>query len=219
MLKSPQKIQFYLKIFIFIFIISSILTFIEQLTNERLNILARTESLGFFTTVLMYVFTGMIFGWLQDIYILIELAKTEKCTINIFPQIKDFVKENLKAIGNSSLWMFLLFIPGLIRWIDYSLIGFIVFLNPIYQAGEIDPLIYARILVKNHKFKFRLAWIFIHLIIPIIIAIILPGSDLFFENPIKAISLQVFNSLIYVIWIHILWKFFRLPILSNSLQN
>ncbi len=133
--------------------------------------------------------------------------------------IKDFVKENLKAIGNSSLWMFLLFIPGLIRWIDYSLIGFIVFLNPIYQAGEIDPLIYARILVKNHKFKFRLAWIFIHLIIPIIIAIILPGSDLFFENPIKAISLQVFNSLIYVIWIHILWKFFRLPILSNSLQN
>jgi len=101
---------------------------------------------------------SMLIGFLQpSLLLLICLAclrsKSEQSLeSDFFKSFSALLKETIRAAGISLWWGFLLIIPGLIRFLQFSFVPFVVFLDPAYQRGEKDALKESTRLVNKRFF-------------------------------------------------------------------
>lgn len=60
------------------------------------------------------------------------------------------IKEQLRAVGKMISWGLLLILPGLWKFLEYSMLSFVVLFDPRYPKGEIDALQTARQFFYRH---------------------------------------------------------------------
>jgi hypothetical protein len=182
----------------------------EQYLNLKLQVEMRSESSTFFLIVFVIIFTNLAAVFIQEAVFLTNIERHQPLhQFTIGSRYADLIKENLKAIGSASLWMFVFIIPGFIRWIQYSLLPFVVFLNPEYQNGDREALAFSRAIVKRISWKFYLLWFFFNLLIPAGFTILGGEYESFKDTPIIATLLSFAESLIFWSWLLILWELYE----------
>lgn len=76
---------------------------------------------------------------------------TENLFAFITRHIRDFTLESLRAMGMTFLFLLLLVIPGLVKYVEYSFVSFIVLTDPEYKAGKIDALKESQRLMTGYR--------------------------------------------------------------------
>ncbi len=78
-------------------------------------------------------------------------------------------KETLRAAGKSLSWGLLLVIPGLIRFLQFSFVPFVVMLDPEYDRGQKDALQESTRLVHRRFFKVTGILILFSILLPLLL--------------------------------------------------
>lgn len=147
--------------------------------------------------------------------VLLILSTFQKEPAWIF--FKRFFGQNLIEImrswGSAMLWSLVFIFPGLIRWIQYLLVPFIVCFDPGYQRGEKDALKSARSRSRGQMLK--LSGIF--LLFSVALPLFMTGFDewkVVWRTPLPALLICFVEMLFNICFILMLWMVFQ-----RSLSN
>lgn len=66
-----------------------------------------------------------------------------------FKHTKDVSVESIRSLAVSLLWFFLLIVPGVVKYVRYFFVPYVVVADPDYQKGQIDALEESERLVKG----------------------------------------------------------------------
>ena len=131
-------------------------------------------------------------------------SMTERTT---WKQISHFFKhympqliiETLRAWGKILLWSLLFILPGLVKYVAYVLVPFVVASSPRYDKGELDALETSKNLVKKHWWEI-LGLIFIfHLTIPLVLTVFFDEYRLFSQTPVASLFLSLLDAYLFLI--------------------
>lgn len=124
-------------------------TFLDQwITAQSQESLSQTNEAATWAWVFLLLIVHLLLPTLTTLLTAASIKATS---------LKQFVAENyeqtlietLRSWGNALLWTFAFVIPGLIRFLQYSYVPFVVALSPGYQAGEEDALEKSRQIFKK----------------------------------------------------------------------
>jgi hypothetical protein len=122
--------------------------------------------------------------------------------------LKPNLIEEMRAWGNAMLWSFLFLIPGLIRFLRYLLLPFVVSFDPQYKSGHRDALRRARELSRGHLLQLFVLFCFFALIVPIGMSA-LDEWKLVWNTPLPALGICLIEMLINICFILCLWKVYQ----------
>jgi hypothetical protein len=183
---------------------------IEQALNQQMKQAMQSESSGFVITAFALFINGVSIIWLQTIVVmfLFQDQHPETKSFSVATKIQDFTKEWLRAMGVTSLWMFALVIPGLIRWIDYTLLPFVCFFDTAYQEGAVDALDRCRTLARGIRGRLWCLMIGFSIVIPLIITGVFGDFESLFEHPIAATLLVIFDAVVQALAFWLVWRLY-----------
>ena len=184
---------------------------IEQLLNIEMQKAMKKESSQLLILGTGLFLNGFLFIWIETIGFLILLQPFNPQTENIMmpTKIADFTREWLRSVGNASLWMFVFIIPGIMRWVDYTLLPFVCFFDSQYQSGQVDALDRCRSLAKGMRLKLWLLWLGLGVALPLITTSLFSEYGSLLETPISALLLIAFNACIQTFVLNLLWRLFH----------
>jgi len=104
------------------------------------------------------------------------------------------IKESMRALGQCMTWGLLLILPGLIRFVQLTLLPFVIVLDPNYSLGQIDALQESTRLVRKRFWSIFLLVILTSIVLPVL-ASKWDELSLFALHPYSATALTVFDTL------------------------
>lgn len=123
--------------------------------------------------------------------------------------------EEMRAWGNSMLWSFVFILPGLIRFLRYLLLPFVVCFDPLYQIGQRDALKRARDLSRGSLGKLLLVFCFFAVIFPLLLSS-LDEWKLVWNTPLPALGICLLEMLLNICFILCLWKIYQRSLSHES---
>ena len=153
---------------------------------------------------------GMIWLWgalslLSTIlFPLLSALLCSYCIINSNKALKAFVSENmelslietLRSWGKAFMWTFVFVIPGIQRFIHYTLTPYVVFFSKKYKAGEVDALDYSTVITKKYWKPVNL-WITVYfVVIPVVFYMLFEEYRLFSMYPVAATGLVFLKTVV-----------------------
>lgn len=204
-----NRIQWFQIIFINLFILF-ISELLEQSLNQTMLRAMRGESGLFFLIAGSLFFHGLFFMWLQSVALLsvIYVSHKEVHQRGLLEKWGDFTREWLRSMGDASLWCFVLLVPGLLRWLDYSLLPFVCFLDPQYTEGRVDALRRCRKIAKAVRGRLFLILVFFGMVLPLLESLIWSDYESFAHYPGKASTIILWKALVSSLSCWILWRLF-----------
>jgi hypothetical protein len=127
-----------------------------------------------------------------------------------FPQA---MIELMRAWGKAMMWSFLLIIPGLIRFVRYLFVPFVVCLDPAYAAGEREALQYSIALSKGRMWKLFGIFFLSSMLFPAVMTTFDEWRS-FSIHPASATLLCGFEMLLNLAFSLWLWKIYQRSIKS-----
>lgn len=192
------------------FIILLIHQFADQSLNAALMDLMQKESSSFAIIVMGVFLNGLLIVWVLPLFFIsfMQPLHPETAAISFLTKTKDYTREWLRGMGEASLWMFVLVIPGLLRWVEYSLLPFICFFDPAYQRGEVDALKQCRKILWGHRMKLWLLWLGFGMVIPLLLTSIFNDYESLREHPIAGSSLVFIETVTQALAFWFFWKLY-----------
>jgi hypothetical protein len=139
-------------------------------------------------------------------FLFIVAALGSKPVISTFLEnLEQLVIENLRALGKELLWGFLFILPGVMKYVQYSFINFIVLLDPDYQVGERDALATSQKLVNKRFFRVFSLVILFMLITPLFFAAF-DEYSVFFMHPFSAVVIAAAETLTSILFVLLLLR-------------
>lgn len=130
------------------------------------------------------------------IAVLFSLQRHENFVQYVANRVTYLVREQMRAMGKVIAWGLLFILPGLWKFLEYSLLPFVVCMDPRYQKGEIDALQTAsRVFYRN--------WGKVILIVFCLMLISLLGTSIdeyrsFALHPFSAVALVTVDLVIFL---------------------
>lgn len=192
------------------FLILLIHQFADQTLNTVLMDLMQKESTSFALIVTAVFLNGLLIVWILPLFFIsfMQTLQPETSSISFLSKTQDYTREWLRGMGEASLWMFVLVIPGLLRWVEYSLLPFICFFNSDYQKGEVDALKYCRKILRGHRLKLWLLWLGFGVIIPLLLTSIFNDYESLRDHPLAGSALVFAEALIQTLAFWLFWKLY-----------
>ena len=124
---------------------------------------------------------------------------------NLKQQWSPVFRESMRASGIAVAWGLLLILPGLVRFIQFSFVPFIVMRDPAYAAGKIDVLKVSTKLVNRRFLPVLFLVILFTAVIPFL-STLLDEWTVFSDHPITAIALSGIDVLASVLSFLLIFK-------------
>jgi hypothetical protein len=118
------------------------------------------------------------------------------------------LREQMRAWGQSTLWGFVFILPGLVRWIRYLFVPFIVSLDPAYARGEKDALQESRRLSRGSFFQLCTLFLGLSLMAPVFLALF-DDHRLLWQTPMSALLLCFVEMLINLWLVQLLYRLYE----------
>ena len=103
--------------------------------------------------------------------------------------------ENMRAWGKAFMWSFLLILPGIAKFILYTLTPYVVLFSKNYKTGKVDALEYSTLITKKHLKEVNWWLTVFYLFIPTALYVIGEPYRLISETPAKATILILIRTL------------------------
>tara|TARA_B110001454_G_C12723072_1_gene435684 strand:+ start:155 stop:853 length:699 start_codon:yes stop_codon:yes gene_type:complete len=102
--------------------------------------------------------------------------------------------ETLRSWGKTTWWFLALILPGLYKFISYSYVPIIVYLDPEYDKGAVDALEASEASFRKNWLATCFVFVAFYLVFPIMLSSILDSYKDFNETPMLALLVSVFNG-------------------------
>lgn len=199
--KHLANLKLFLVPILIFFWISSIFEQFLVRQIERLINSADPSTLSLILYGALHLLNGIIFPTLVSVLVLSRLrnahqipaAASYKIEASPFEQL--FI-ETLRSWGMTIWWFFVLILPGLYKFIAYSYVPYIVFLNPAYDHGQIDALKASEQQFRRRWMATTLVFIVFYFVFPIMLSSFLDSYRDFNNTPFLAILVSALNGLI-----------------------
>lgn len=131
--------------------------------------------------------------------------------------LKDFLSkylnqmfiETLRSWGKTLLWSLLLILPGLWKFIEYSLVPLVVTSSQRYDEGREDALQRSAQIVRHHWGKVLGVFLLFHLFVPVVLSAFFDSYRLLWKTPIQSLVLSALDTYLLLVSTHILFNIFR----------
>lgn len=192
---------------------------IDQILNSQMVDAMRRETSLFAFIAFGIFINSLLLTWIYPPLLLYFFQKfhPETKAIPFSTKLSDYTREWLRGMGDASLWMFVFIIPGLLRWIEYTLLPFICFFDSSYQRGEQDALKLCRSIIRGHRLRLWLLWLGFSLVIPLLLTGLFSQYESLFKHPIAGSALVFAEAFFQLLGFWLLWKFY-LYVINKSIK-
>lgn len=149
-------------------------------------------------------------------------------SLNMWTQsLEAFYKKNLQQIfietlrtwGKVLLWSLCFILPGIWKFIQYSLVPFVVTSSRSYDEGKIDALAASSNIVRMHWGKVLGVLILFHIFIPLVLTGLFNTYKPIWKTPISSLILSAIDTYLLLISTHLLFRIFRSEEKYNEQPN
>ncbi len=116
--------------------------------------------------------------------------------------------EQLRAWGKGMLWSFALILPGIMYFIRYTFVPFIVCFDPQYAEGKVDALKRSLELTKGKFFHLSFLYLFFVLVIPGFLTAV-DEYKIIWKTPAASLVITFFEMLTNVVFILLLIQIYN----------
>ena len=154
------------------------------------------------TWSLLLILVSLVWSVASNLVIVIiaclGMASTKTCESPwrvINEKLAQLIIESLRVIGYSLCWVQALVIPGVIKYLRWTFVPFIVLFDADYQRGEVDALARSNKIIRGHTLAIFLCFIifFVYLIVIDLISSTLTSG--FRENPLGSVVSEMLTTL------------------------
>lgn len=164
--------------------------------------------------VYLYGFFALISGTVFPVILLSLCLYSLNSLLNWRNSLEEFLSKYLNQIfiesfrswGKIILWSLLFILPGIWKFIEYSLVPFIVTSMPEYDEGKVDALEASAKLVKKHWLKVTCILVLFHLFIPAIISVLFDSYRLIWKTPFGSLLLSALDTYLLLISVQLLFN-------------
>jgi hypothetical protein len=162
---------------------------------------------GFLTIVSGAIFPVLLFS-LCIFAIKSQLEDKHSLEEFIAKYLNQIFIESFRSWGKIILWSLLLILPGIWKFIEYSLVPFIVTSLPEYQDGKVDALRASAKLAKKQYLKTSCVLVIFHLFIPAIFSVVFDSYRLIWKTPIGSLLLSALDTYLLLLSVQLLFYIF-----------
>lgn len=123
--------------------------------------------------------------------------------------------ETLRAWGKVLLWSLCFILPGVWKYIQYSLVPYVVTSSRRYEEGQLDALTGSKNIVVQHWAKVLGVLILFHIFIPLVLAGLFNNYKPIWKTPVGSLILSALDTYLLLMSAHLLYRIFR----SEEKQN
>ncbi|MBL7544285.1 MAG: hypothetical protein JNL11_10725 [Bdellovibrionaceae bacterium] len=146
---------------------------------------------------LLHLLNGLLFPTLITLLALSRIRNDERLSpgyqIEPSPAEQLFI-ETLRSWGKSIWWFFVFILPGLYKFLSYSYVPQVVFLNPDYDRGTVDALEASTIQFRKRWFSTLFIFLVFYFVFPIMLSSLLDSYKDFNETPVLALLASAFTG-------------------------
>jgi hypothetical protein len=117
--------------------------------------------------------------------------------------------ETLRTWGKTLMWSLLFIVPGIWKYLEYSLVPMVVTSSTRYDEGKIDALKASSYVFRRHWFKIIGILILFHLFIPLILASVFDSYRLLWKTPVASLLLNLLDTYLLIISTQLLFNVFQ----------
>ncbi|WP_413587519.1 hypothetical protein [Bdellovibrio sp. HCB274] len=117
--------------------------------------------------------------------------------------------ETLRTWGKTLLWALLFILPGIWKFLEYSMVPFVVTSSRKYDEGQIDALSASAKVFRKHWFKITGILVLFHLFIPLILTSLFDSYRLLWKTPVASLILNLLDTYLLIISTQLLFNVFK----------
>lgn len=211
-----ENLQVFKTIALPLFILVVLSSTLDQYLNMRVEDILRdpsgiTESLYIFGFISLV--SGIIFPVILFTLALFAMRSLEglKHSIGEFfhHYISQIFIESLRSWGKTLLWGLLFIVPGFWKFLEYSLVPFVVAASPRYDAGDEDALQASSKVFRKHWGKILSILVLFHIFIPLVLTALFDAYRLIWKTPVQSLLLNLLDTYLLLLSTQILFRIFR----------
>lgn len=216
-LKVFKKV--FLPLFALVVLSSTVDRYLSLLLENTLNnpdgAQQQTYFIGFLSIISSIFFPVLLIT--LALFALCSLDNQKKVSFGAFlhKNLNLIFIETLRSWGKTLLWSLLFILPGLWKFIEYSLVPLVVTTSKDYDEGKVDALEASGKIVRKNGFKITGLFILFHLFIPLVMSAAFDAYSLIWKTPISSLFLSAIDTYLLLFSTHILFKIF----ISEENQN
>jgi len=107
--------------------------------------------------------------------------------------------ENLRAWGSTFLWSLLLILPGLYKWLSYSLVPYVVLFSKKYSEGQADALELSTLVFKKCWYKILILVLFFGLVLPLVLTTGFDGYRKIWLTPVASLLVSLLDYSVLIL--------------------
>jgi len=117
--------------------------------------------------------------------------------------------EVLRSWGMTLLWSLIFILPGLWKYIEYTMIPFVVTRSRRYDRGEQDALCASTQIVRQNLFRVLGVLLVFHLVVPSILTVFFDDFRLIWRTPVSAALLTLLDVYLFIFSTQLLLEIFE----------
>lgn len=211
-----ENLKVFKKVFLPLFALVVLWSNIDQYLNLKMETALR-DPMGVQSQVIYFGFLSILSSILFPVlllsialYALNNLDSLEKSLHDFWGRhLNHMYIETLRAWGKTLLWSLLFVLPGIWKYLEYSLVPFVVTSSQRYDEGRLDALKGSASVVRRHWFKILFLLVFFHLFIPGLITTLFDAYRLIWKTPVQSLVLNALDTYLLLVSTHILFNIFR----------
>ncbi len=127
----------------------------------------------------------------------------------ILQHVNQMSIEILRSWGKTLMWSLLFILPGLWKYLEYTMIPFVVTMSKAYERGDEDALVASTHLVRIKLFKIVIILLIFHFIFPSILTVFFDEYRLVWRTPIAALGLTLLDVYLFIFSTQLLMEIFE----------
>lgn len=180
---------------------------VESALQNPLGANAQVYFFGFLSIISSIIFPVLLIT--TALYALSATKPWESMTAYFGKFLNQVFIETLRSWGKTLLWSLLFIIPGIWKFLELSLVPFVVTSSKAYEAGTIDALEASSTVFRKHWFKIIGILFFFHLFIPLVLTSIFDSYRLLWKTPIASLGLSLLDTYLILVSTQLLFNVFQ----------
>lgn len=216
MIFFTENLTAFKKVFLPLFLLVTLSSNVDRYLNLNIENAVRDpngaqQQVYFFGA--LSIFNSVVFPVLLMTVALFALNATKNEKQGLGGFLKKYLNqiyiETLRSWGKTLLWTMLFILPGIWKYIEFSLVPMVVTSSKSYDEGNEDALKKSAQVVRHHWPAILGILVVFHLFIPIVLSVLFDSYRLIWKTPLASLSLSVLDTYLLLISTHLLFKIFQ----------
>jgi hypothetical protein len=188
-----------------LFVLTLIYTSLDQLLTINTEAALRSPN-GASAWMWAYGFASLIIGIIFPILGVLVVIYGAQTSEGSESKLWDYVQHHLNQLsieilrswGKTLMWSLLFILPGFWKYLEYTMIPFVVVMSKAYERGDEDSLVASTRLVRSKMLKILAIILVFHLIFPSILTVLFDEYRLVWHTPVAALALTLIDVYLFI---------------------